>query len=155
MQQLSQIQTHVVELIKSLSPQNIDLSTVQDSNGVNKFLPCITSSSLSSDILDIISDTEMWWDVLFFTGDNDNGWGKGVKIRITRWNYDNELEMFFFHIYQENAVHEFCITKGVLASRACVVNNARGGFTPSFFKVERAIEVLDSFLRNNVEVEDS
>ena len=102
-QHISQIQTHVVELIKSLSPQNIVLSTVQDTNGVNKFLPCIMSPSLSSDILDIISDTEMWWDIVFFTGDNNNGWEEGIKVHVTRWNYDNELEMFFFHIYQDIA----------------------------------------------------
>ena len=155
MQQLSQIKIHVVELIKSLSPQNIDLSTVQDSNGVNKFLPCITSPFLSSDIMDVISDTEMWWDIVFFTGDNDNGWEEGVKIHITRWNYDNELEMFFFHIYQGRFVLEFCITKSVCASRACIVDNVRGGFNSSFVKVERAIEVLDSFLKNNLESEES
>lgn len=153
MQQLSQIQTHVVELIKSLSPQNIDLSTVQDGDCVNKFLPYITSSSLSSDVLDIISDAEMWWDIVFFTGDNDNGWEEGIKAHITRWNYDNELEMFFFHIYQGKVVREFCITKDVLAQRACVSDNFRGGFTPSFVKVDRALEVLDEFFKDNLKIE--
>ena len=153
MQYISQIQTHVVELIKSLSPQNIVLSTVQDSNGFNKFLPCITSPSLSSDILDVISDSEMWWDIVFFTDDNDNVWEEGVKIHITRWNYDNELEMFFFHIYQGKVVQEFCITKEVLARHACVSDNFRGGFTPSFVKVGRALEILDALFYKNVETD--
>lgn len=153
MQHISQIQTHVVELIKSLSPQNIVLSTVQDSNVVNKFLPCIMSPSLSSDILNIISDTEMWWDIVFFTGNNDNGWEEGIKIQITRWNYDNELEMFFFHIHQGKVVQEFCITKEALARRACVSDNFRGGFTPSFFKVERTLDVLDALFYKNVETD--
>ena len=147
MQHVSQIQTHVVELIKSLSPQNIVLFTVQDGNGVNKFLPCITSSSLSSDILDIISDSGMWWDIVFFTGENNNGLEEGIKVHITRWNYDNELEMFFFHIYQGKVVQEFCITKEALAFRACVSDNFRDRFTPSFVKVERALEILDKFFK--------
>lgn len=154
MQEPSQIQSYIVEIIKSFNPHNIILSTIKDFNGVNNFLPDITSPILSADILDIISDAGKWWDIVLFTGNNDNGWGKGVKIRITRWNYDNELEMFFFHVYQENAVQEFCITKGVLASRACLIDNVRGGFTPIFVKVEKAIEILDSFLRNNVEIEE-
>ena len=152
MQHISQIQTHVVELIKSLSPQNIVLSTVQDSNGVNKFLPCITSPALSSDILDIISDSEMWWDIVFFTGEN-NGWKEGIKVHITRWNYNNELEMFFFHIYQGKVVQEFCITKEVLARRACVSDNFRDGFSPSFVKVERALEILDALFHKNIKID--
>ena len=152
MQHFSQIQTHVVELIKSLSPQNIVLSTVQDSNGVDKFLPYLTSPTLSSDIFDIISDADMWWDVVFFTGNNDNEWEEGVKIHITRWNYDNEFEMFFFHICQGKVVREFCITKEVLARRACVNDNFRDGFTPSFVKVGRALEILDEFFKKNVKV---
>lgn len=61
--------------------------------------------------------------------------------------------MFFFHIYQGKVVQEFCITKKVLARRACVSDNFCGGFTPSFVKVRRAFEILDALFYKNVKID--
>ena len=80
------LHTSVINLIQALSPQNIILSTLDEVKNI--FSPHITSKDLSNEVLSIIKSVENWWSMDFFVD-------SGEKMRVTRWDFDGEMEMVF------------------------------------------------------------
>ena len=137
---MSILHTSVVTLIQSICPKNIVLSTLDESTNV--FSPSITSSNLSDEVLSILQSIESWWSIEFEVESGD-------KVRVTRWNFDNEMEMFFLRINKRTGsddTKEMCATKEVVSGMCGVSDSLKNGFTPHFMPEKEAIEYIKKFV---------
>lgn len=141
---MSLLHTSVVNLIQSLSPNNIVLSTLNETTNV--FSPSISSKDLSSEVLSIIKSVENGWSISF----NVKG---GEDVKVTRWNFDGEMEMVFLRIDQRTGadrVKEMCVTKEVLSGICGVSDSLTNGFTPHFIPEKEAVENISEFVNTNL-----
>lgn len=142
---MSILHSSVVAIIQSICPQNIVLSTLNESTNV--FSPSITSSNLSDEVLSILQSVESWWSIEFEVE-------RGDKVRITRWNFDNEMEMFFLRINQRKGsddAKEMCITKEVVSGMCGVSDSLTNGFTPHFMPEKEVIKYIKEFVEANMD----
>lgn len=141
---MSLLHTSVVNLIQSLSPNNIVLSTLNETTNV--FSPSISSKDLSSEVLSIIKSVENGWSISF----NVKG---GEDVKVTRWNFDGEMEMVFLRIDQRTGadrVKEMCVTKEVLSGICGVSDSLTNGFTPHFIPEKEAVENISELVNTNL-----
>lgn len=141
---MSILHASVVALIQSIYPKNIVLSTLNETTNV--FSPSITSSNLSDEILSILQSIESWWSIEFEVESGD-------KVRVTRWNFDNEMEMFFLRINKRTGsddAKEMCVTKEVVSGMCGVSDSLTNGFTPHFIPEKEAIEYIKKFVETNI-----
>ena len=141
---MSLLHTSVVNLIQTLSPNNIVLSTLNETTNV--FSPSISSKDLSSEVLSIIKSVENVWSISF----NVKG---GEDVTVTRWNFDGEMEMVFLRIDQRtgaDGVKEMCVTKEVLSGICGVSDSLTNGFTPHFIPEKEAVENIREFVNTNL-----
>ena len=137
---MSILHASVVALIQSIHPKNIVLSTLNETTNV--FSPSITSSNLSDEVLSILQSIESWWSIEFEVENGD-------KVRVTRWNFDNEREMFFLRINQRTGsddAKEMCVTKEVVSGMCGVSDSLTNGFTPHFMPEKEAIKYIKKFV---------
>ena len=143
---MSLLHTSVINLIQTLSPQNIILSTLDEVKNI--FSPHITSKDLSNEVLSIIKSVENWWSMDFFVD-------SGEKVRVTRWNFDGEMEMVFLRIDQRtgaDGVKEMCVTKEAVSGICGVSDSLTSGFTPHFMLEKEAVEVIREFVETNLSI---
>lgn len=141
---MSILHASVVAIIQSIYPKNIVLSTLNETTNV--FSPSITSSNLSDEVLSILQSVESWWSIEFEVESGD-------KARITRWNFDNEMEMFFLRINQRTGsddAKEMCVTKEVVSGMCGVSDSLTNGFTPHFMSEKEAVEYIKKFVETNI-----
>lgn len=141
---MSLLHTSVVNLIQSLSPNNIVLSTLNEPTNV--FSPSISSKDLSSEVLSIIKSVENWWSISFKVKG-------GEDVRVTRWNFDGEMEMVFLRIDQRtgaDGVKEMCVTKEVISGVCGVSDSLTNGFTPHFIPEKEATDDIRKFVDTNL-----
>lgn len=141
---MSILHASVVTLIQSICPQNIVLSTFNESTNV--FSPSVTSANLSDEVLSILQSVESWWSIEFEVECGD-------KVKITRRNFDNEMEMFFIRINQRNGsddAKEMCVTKEVVSGMCGVSDSLTNGFTPHFMAEKEAIKYIKEFVETNI-----
>lgn len=141
---MSILHSSVVAIIQSICPQNIVLSTLNESTNV--FFPSITSPNLSDEVLSVLQSIESWWSIEFEVECGD-------KVRITRWNFDNEMEMFFLRINQRKGsddAKEMFITKEVVSGMCGVSDSLTNGFTPHFMAEKEAIKYIKEFVETNI-----
>lgn len=137
---MSILHASVVALIQSIYPKNIVLSTLNETTNV--FSPSITSSNLSDEILSILQSIESWWSIEFEVESGD-------KVRVTRWNFDNEMEMFFLRINKRTGsddAKEMCVTKEVVSGMCGVSDSLTNGFTPHFIPEKEVIKYIKEFV---------
>lgn len=141
---MSILHASVVTLLQSICPQNIVLSTFNESTNV--FSPSVTSSNLSDEVLSILQSVESWWSIEFKVASGD-------KVRITRQKFDNEMEMFFLRINKRTGsddAKEMCVTKEVVSGMCGVSDNLTNGFTPHFIPEKEVIGYIKEFVETNI-----
>lgn len=141
---MSILHASVVALIQSIYPKNIVLSTLNETTNV--FSPSITSSNLSDEVLSVLQSIESWWSIEFEVESGD-------KVSVTRWNFDNEMEMFFLRINKRTGsddAKEMCVTKEVVSGMCGVSDSLTNGFTPHFMLEKEAIEYIKEFVETNI-----
>lgn len=141
---MSILHASVVTLLQSICPQNIVLSTFNESTNV--FSPSVTSSNLSDEVLSILQSVESWWSIEFKVASGD-------KVRITRRKFDNEMEMFFLRINKRTGsddAKEMCVTKEVVSGMCGVSDNLTNGFTPHFIPEKEVIGYIKEFVETNI-----
>ena len=137
---MSILHASVVALIQSIHPKNIVLSTLNETTNV--FSPSITSSNLSDEVLSILQSIESWWSIEFEVESGD-------KVRVTRWNFDDEMEIFFLRINKRTGsddTKEMCVTKEVVSGMCGVSDSLTNGFTPHFMPEKEAIKYIKKFV---------
>lgn len=137
---MSILHASVVALIQSIYPKNIVLSTLNETTNV--FSPSITSSNLSDEVLSVLQSIESWWSIEFEVESGD-------KVRVTRWNFDNEMEMFFLRINKRTGsddAKEMCVTKEVVSGMCGVSDSLTNGFTPHFIPEKEVIKYIKEFV---------
>ena len=137
---MSILHVSVVALIQSIYPKNIVLSTLNETTNV--FSPSITSSNLSDEVLSVLQSIESWWSIEFEVESGD-------KVRVTRWNFDNEMEMFFLRINKRTGsddAKEMCVTKEVVSGMCGVSDSLTNGFTPHFIPEKEVIKYIKEFV---------
>lgn len=141
---MSILHASVVALIQSIYPKNIVLSTLNETTNV--FSPSIASSNLSDEVLSVLQSIESWWSIEFEVESGD-------KVSVTRWNFDNEMEMFFLRINKRTGsddAKEMCVTKEVVSGMCGVSDSLTNGFTPHFMLEKEAIEYIKEFVETNI-----